>query len=395
MSLRLLLVLPQLAQDPATGAPRSMASIAEMLAASGFTVRGLTTTASEKTEKFEAAQHLRGLGLSPRFDKGPHGKLWFYSYRGVDYQALDVGKLSPILWERVQGRDFDALFDEALREFQPHFLLTFGGSPGDVRRRIRARLAGVKVVFGLRNDGYLAPGALAETDARLTPSQWLSDLYLAETGVDSTALPLPLEEEDIVAPERDPIFTLFVNPEIRKGLYFSVRLIEELAVRRPDIPVLVVESVGRAGQLAAAALDGGFDLRRHESVMVSPSVAYPRDLYGPARLLVAPSLREPAGRVAAEAMLNGVPPLVSDRGGLAEVCGTGGYVLPLPPDFTFETRQPVPPEAIAPWLSVIEHLYDNEPAYTAAAAKARSAAETFRWDHLRPRYAAFFQSLLP
>jgi len=45
---RLLLCLPQMPQDPASGAARSMRTICEMLAGSGWTVRVLATTATER-----------------------------------------------------------------------------------------------------------------------------------------------------------------------------------------------------------------------------------------------------------------------------------------------------------------------------------------------------------
>ncbi len=63
---------------------------------------------------------------------------------------------------------------------------------------------------------------------------------------------------------------------------------------------------------------------------------------------------EPAGRVAAEALANGLPPIVSDRGGLPEICGAGGFVQPLPADLTVETRTPVAIAAVEPWLAVIQ-----------------------------------------
>src|SRR3984885_15932856 len=89
-----------------------------------------------------------------------------------------------------------------------------------------------------------------------------------------------------------------------------------------------------------------FDLRRHEGIMIAGAVPKPRDIFTNTRVLLVPSVwEEPSGRVVAEALVNGVPPLVSDRGGLAESCNGAGFVLPLPPELTTATRRPVAAEA--------------------------------------------------
>ena len=86
-----------------------------------------------------------------------------------------------------------------------------------------------------------------------------------------------------------------------------------------------MESRGSPDNSVWAGLAGGFDLRRHGKLTMLPTHAQPLEIYLATRALPAPSLwREPAGRVAAEAMPNGIPPLVSDRGRLPETCNGAG-----------------------------------------------------------------------
>jgi glycosyltransferase involved in cell wall biosynthesis len=183
---------------------------------------------------------------------------------------------------------------------------------------------------------------------------------------------------------------------VEKGLFLFVRLAEELGKRHPKIAVLAIESRGTAGMVCAAGLAGGFDLRRHESVMIAPPVPRPRDLYTHMRILVAPSVwEEPAGRVAAEAVINGVVPLYSDRGtGLAECANGAGFPIHLPEDLTLKTRTPVSAEAVKPWIDLIERLCFDEPFYQAEVARARVAAEMYKRENLRPKYVDFFQQTL-
>jgi len=358
-------------------------------------VQALATTATERGGQADPVEYLRASGLNVTVDPG-HTKerkrpeLRFHS-RGIDYHLLHVGNRPVLGWEAVCGRQFDQLFDETLRVFQPEILFTYNCSPGDRRRHQRARRQGARVVFALRNENYLFKGLLDEMDGVLTPSQYLTDAYREAVGLESTPLPLPMELGDVIAAERDPVFFTMINPSREKGLMVVARLAEELSRRRPDIPMLIVESRGSGGRLVEAGLAGGFDLRRHENLMMAAPVPFPRDIYTHTRALLAPSLwNEPAGRVAVEAILNGIPPLVSDRGGLGEVCNGAGFVLPIPPDVTPAARRPVEPEVVEPWIDLIARLEDDAGFYAQESARARQAAAIYLPEQLAPRYVEYF-----
>jgi glycosyltransferase involved in cell wall biosynthesis len=140
---------------------------------------------------------------------------------------------------------------------------------------------------------------------------------------------------------------------------------------------------------------GGFDLRRHENLMFSPAMAQPKEIYVPAKTLLAPSLwQEAAGRVAAEALLNGIPPLVSDRGGLAETCNGAGFYLPIPPGITPNQPVPVAVEVVEPWLDLIERLEDDAEFYRAESERALEASAIYRPENLAPRYVEYFRGIL-
>jgi glycosyltransferase involved in cell wall biosynthesis len=399
--LRLLLVLPQLPQDPASGAARSTRTMCEMLAAAGAEVRALATTASERFGRTDTKSYLRDLGIDAHLLPGrtagrQRPELEFID-RGIHYHLLDVGRRDMHAWQKIVGSQFDILFDRELQSFSPDILLAFGGLPGDVRRFERARRQQVRIVFALRNEGYLNPGGrelLSQMEGVLTPSQYLTDVYRTALGVESTPLPLPMELEDVVAPDHDPIFFTMINPAPEKGLMVMARLAEELSLRRPNIPLLIVESRGSAGKLVSAGLSAGFDLRRHENVMMSPAMAQPKEIYLATRALLAPSLwQEPAGRVAAEALLNGIPPLVSDRGGLPETCNGAGFYLPIPPEITPKYPLPVAKAVVEPWVELMIRLESDEEFYRAESQRALEAGAIYRPENLAPRYVEYFNRI--
>jgi glycosyltransferase involved in cell wall biosynthesis len=396
--LRILLVIPQMPQDPSSGAARSLTTICEMLAESGFLVRALGTTGTESGSHLDPLAHLRDLGCQVHVAAGRTGNRirpeLEFTRRGIGYRLLDIGRKTLTHWEQTCGRQFDLAFDDELHRFKPDILFTFGGSPGDVQRHHRARRQGTKIVFGLRNEGYFKAGFFDHVDAVLTPSRFLSDRYREAIGLESTPMPSPIELDDVIAEERDPIFVTMINPAPEKGLVFFARLAEELSVRRPDIPILVIESRGTAGRLASMGLAGGFDLRRHENVMFSPAVPKPKDIYLPTKMLIAPSLIEASGRVVAEALLNGIPPLVSDRGGLAEAANGAGFVLPLPKDLDPSSTRPPDAHAAEPWIEAIVKLEDDQEFYAREAQRAKEASRVYLREELAPRYAGFFKQVV-
>jgi glycosyltransferase involved in cell wall biosynthesis len=382
-----------------------MRTMCEILAAAGMTVHAVATTASERKANFDAAVYLRDLGMSLRVLTGrSNGRVRpeiEFDSRGVQYHLLDTGARGAYQWQEVLTKQFDRIFDVELYGFRPDILLVFGGLPQDSRRYERARRQGVKVILALRNESYLAAAEmLAQMDGVLTPSQFLTDYYKANAGVDSVALPLPIEPEDVIVDGNltenyEPIFFTMINPSPEKGLMVVARLAEELGVRRPDIPLLVIESRGSAGKLVQAGLAGGFDLRRHENLMTSPPMAQPKDIFAATRALLAPSLcQEAAGRVAAEAMLNGVPPLVSDRGGLPETCNGAGFYLPIPPEITPAYPHPVAASVTEPWIELICRLNDDAQFWESESARSRAAAEIYRMENLAPRYVDYFAGIL-
>jgi glycosyltransferase involved in cell wall biosynthesis len=392
----ILLQLNQLPADPASGAARSMLTTAEMLAAAPdrFHVHALATSASENPTPLPLADYFSQHNITPRESLFAGRRLFRYTHRRVQTTLLDVGPTSPLDAEQDHALIYDSLFEELLRKQKIHTVLTFGGHPEALHRRRIAKHHHCKIVFGLRNWGYLHPDAFVDCDALLTATRFVTDRYRRTLGILSTPIPLPVDPEDVIPETHERIFLTAINPSPEKGLLFLIRLLDELATRRPDIPALIIESRGTAGQLLAAARHFGIDLARHESLMLSPGVATPKDLYAVTRLLLVPSLwDEPAGRVAVEAMLNGIPPLVSNRGGLPETVGAGGLILPIPDRITPQSLALPTAEDVQPWLEKIIQLTDDAPLYEQHCNAARVVAARYRPDSVASQLHAFFQSI--
>ena len=178
---------------------------------------------------------------------------------------------------------------------------------------------------------------MSEIDAQVTTETLLH----SKTG---SARPDPLPAE-----EQERRYVTFINPQPIKGVYMFARIARELAARRPEIPLLVAQGRSRSDALRNPALGlaphhapANCGLRADSSsshasgcenadspdgrnITTMPFTPDPRDFYravfASTKLLLMPSLwLESFGLVAAEAMLNGIPVLASDRG----AAGDGG-----------------------------------------------------------------------
>lgn len=365
--MKILLSLPESPFDPTNGAARSMRTIAELMAAAGHEVRCVATTAT----KWDTPDI-----------KTPQGNV-----RNVNHSLVDVDGRSTNSWRTpALESTVDAWFDDTLHGFKPDILLCYGGHARDIARFLRARRAGCKIVFGLRNYGYQRRGFLGFADGVLTSSRFLTNWYRDRFGIDSTPLPLPIWPEDVIAEKHEPIYFTAINPTREKGSMILAAICSVLTDQRPDIPFLIVGDNALPVELTA--------FQANETKRL-PWQANPKDIYRQTKVLLVPSVwEEPAGRVIAEAMLNGIPPIITDRGGMVEVANGGAFVVPLAKHITPETSQPVPLSVAQPWIDLIVKLHDAGDQTSLLWTRTAHAAQIYQPENLTPRYVDYFERIL-
>lgn len=294
--------------------------------------------------------------------------------------------------DAAEGPAFLSLVDDAFDRFQPDILVTYGGDPLTLEILARARRRGVATVFTLHNFSYPDPATFADVDATIVPSRFSAEYHRRALGIRCEALPCLVDACRVRAEGRRPEYVVYVNPCPEKGVFAFARIAEELGRRRPDIPLLVVESRGTEATLVAC----GIDLREHGNVFLMTQTPDPRDFWRVARIVLMPSLWwESQGLVAVEAMINGIPVIVSDRGALPETLGDGGIVLGLPSRLTPSTREPPTAAEVQPWVNAIIDLWDDPIWYEQQSR--RVVAESRRWEPevLEPQYVEFFSNFRP
>ena len=286
---------------------------------------------------------------------------------------------------------FDA-FRQAVAQWQPHILLTYGGHWLAAPTIAHARRCGVRVVFWLRNFAYRDAKLFEMVDRVIVPSDCSAAHYRESLNLEPVVIPSPLNWERVACePAPGDGFVTFVNPQPYKGVFVLARIAEQLFRRRPEIRLLIVEGRAEIEWLERTHLD----LSRLTNLHVMKNTPDPRDFYRASRVVLMPSLcRESFGRVAAEAMINGIPVLASNRGALAETVGDAGFLFEIPEYITPESRETPTAEAVAPWVETIARLWDDQAFYDAAGRRCRERAETWWPDVLLPRYERAFEDLL-
>ena len=384
--------------DDSNGAAVASRAMMEALGRRGFAVEALTGTMFEAGPDVDPADWLAGRGFMLPFDGDPREPgaadvvVYRLEVRGVAVALHRCATTKTHPYNDVEAAGFLALLDEALDRFRPDVLVNYGGDPVSLEVRSRARARGIAVVFPLHNFNYRNAGPFSTADAVTVPSRFAADHHRRSFGLECTVLPNLVDPDRCRAISRDPRFLTYVNPSHEKGVFAFARIADELGKRRPDIPILVVE--GRGAERTVA--DCGLDLLVHGNVNFMAHTSDPREFWGVTKVCLLPSLWwENQPLVAVEAMLNGVPVIGSDRGGIPETLGESGIVLPLPERLTPFSRELPTAEEVAPWVEAIIRLWDDPTSL--AEQGLRALAEGRRWDPdvLEPLYAKFFAEVRP
>lgn len=306
---------------------------------------------------------------------------------GTHYDPGDVADV----YAKQNVIPFMALYERLLERFQPNVVLTYGGywfAPSMIGL---SRRRGVKVVFSLHNFAYEHAELFAEVDAIKVPSSFAANWYRDKLGIRCTPLPSIIDwnrvECDRAGGDR---YVTFINPQPEKGVFVFARIAEMLGEIRPDIQLLIVESRSSAEQWLERT---GLDLSHLRNLHRMKNTSDPRDFYRASHLVVMPSVwNESFGRVVAEAMINGIPVLCSNRGSLPEIVGDGGIVLDVAHEITPTTRILPTPEQVRPWVDWIIRLWDDPACYAEVSRRGKARAEQWRPEAIARQYDEFFRA---
>ena len=431
---RVAFVSPHCIMDFASGAATATRDGLAVLAGQGFICEAFCGTRIDGPHQESIQESLARLRLPHAVQDsriGPFAaQMIFTSHTRVPVTLVDLTPATSGLINREEIAAFLTGCELFLDRFRPDTVLTYGGDPVSIAVQRLAKRHGAKVVFWLHNFAYTDRAAFAAADHVVVHAEFTRRYYREKLGLNCYRLPYIVHwkeaeqrsevgsrssaagfQADFVKPPCSQLpasYVTFINPQETKGVFVFARIARELALRRPAIPLLVTQGRSRRDALKDPALGLAPHLLGQlpidpmsdgRNITTMPFTPDPRDFY-PAvfartKLLLMPSLwNESFGLVAAEAMLNGIPVLASNRGALPETIGDAGFLFDIPAHYTPQTRVVPTAEEVAPWVETIIRLWDDAAYYDQCSRAARERAQAWHPDRLAPLYRDFFSRIV-
>lgn len=316
---------------------------------------------------------------------------WRQRFAVTDILDLDDPPLRHrLVMTRSTVRDRMTSLEEALwyefyihmlDSFRPDLVWFYGGRPIDYLIADEAKQRSIPVAAWLVNENYTKTRWCRDVDLILTDTSATAEHYRQKLGLSLTPVGKFIDAGLVQAREHTRRNALFVNPSLSKGAAIVIRLALYLEKRRPDIHFDVVESRGGWQELlrhVTKALGEPRDCL--DNVTVIANTRDMRPLYERARVVIVPSLwRESGSRVLAEAMINAIPAIVTDRGGNAGMIGQGGITVSLPERYHQKPYNEIPDdEHLALFVEPLLRMYDDAAVYDRYVEEARKAGDVFR-----------------
>jgi len=254
-------------------------------------------------------------------------------------------------------------YTKALDQFNPDIVYYYGGRTLDLLIGDEAHARGIPVAAYLANGNFSGTRWCRDVDQVITNAKATAEYYRKKDGIDSEPVGVFIDPARVIVSERDKTNVLFINPSLAKGAALVVRMAMLLEDQRPDIRFEVVESRGAwKGILGHISAQYGPVRNELRNVTLTDNTNDMRPVYQRARLLLAPSLWwEAYGRVIAEAHMNGIPTIATNRGGLPEATGTGGYLIDLPASCYSPPYKEIPSDRkLQEIINLITRLHDDE-----------------------------------
>jgi glycosyltransferase involved in cell wall biosynthesis len=381
--------------DPSSGAAICTRDLFELLAGRGWNCKVFCGPALDFDGTI--AQVVGDLGVSyvekPGLKDAIPFSLFHYAKGSVPVSIFNLaGKKCKGIPGKAEGQIFLNLCERVLDQYQPDILLTYGGNWAVQAVMDAARRRSIRVAFALHNFAYeKAKDLFAKVDAVLVPSRFAQAHYQKVLGLQSRPIPGPWNWANVRCSDFERRFVTFVNPQPHKGVFIFARIASELARLRPDIPMLVVEGRATAKWLERT----GHDLTGVHNMHQLANTPDPKDFYRVSKIVLMPSLWwESFPRVAAESLINGIPVLGSNRGGIPEVLDQAGKMFEIPAQYTPESRIVATAVEVEPWIEAIVKLWDDANFYEQECARSLAAASKWHPDKLLPEFESFFTDLL-
>lgn len=276
-------------------------------------------------------------------------------HHNVNYAYIGCRTCQEDLMSLEEMQAFYELCCKIMDSMQPDVVLGFGFNPVILNCMAEAQRRGMWTAYLLLNNNYRTFN-FPHVDLILTNSQRNAQYYQQQAHVNAIPIGEFFDPELYAAKERHPRYITYINPALETGLAFFAKIALAYQHIDPEQRFLVVNRQQRFAHALAHVNTNGAKLKPQDfpNVDLTAPNAKLSKVYEQTKVLLMPSLWwESWGRPATEAVLNGIPVVASNSGGLSEATLGAGIHLDVPPDYeTSFTRLPTDQE-IQPWLEAL------------------------------------------
>ena len=371
------------------GLARHVRKLAENLADQGHEPHVLTRGHEESPAEEEVNGVMIHRVREPKRPRELGEFVTWIEHMNADMLAAGVELGDSYDFDVVHGHDWLVAVagDHLANRFRCPLVVTihateYGRHQGWVEKHPQSHIHGVERWMANRADRVVTCSAYMR--------EHVSDIYGLDEGR-VAVIPNGIDPDDLVpVGDLDELRLRFAEPGEKlvllvgrlvyeKGFQLALEALPRLVERVGNVRFLVAGSGTHEQELKAQASELGLDEHGTFLGWIGDDVLH--SLYRIADLTVVPSIYEPFGLVALEAMASGCPCLVADTGGLREVVPNEDVGL------RFEARDP------ASLANMAERLLTDEQLRDRLVAEASEHVLTFDWADVARQAAAVYAEL--
>lgn len=265
----------------------------------------------------------------------------------------------------TEGWNFFCLFSMLCNSFRPDVAMGYGTGVSGVAIHAEAKRRKIPFVYPICNANHPFY-TFEDCEALFTDSQATADLYATRDRLNVLTSGIFIDPQRIVSKQRAPRYITMVNPSFSKGLSIFAKLAKVAQKELPELEFLAVDGRGSFAEFISSlhlpnSQKCPWSLKDFPNVFIAEHTDNMKEVYKITKVLLAPSIAyESWGRVASEAVLNGVPAVVSINGGLQEAIATAGISLEIPKECVKDHLR-IPTDAeIKPWLNALKEALKRD-----------------------------------
>lgn len=250
----------------------------------------------------------------------------------------------------------------------------------------------IPTVLWLGYESAINVTVMQSVDYCVVTSDFLRRRYWEAIGLVCQTLPPAFDFERILRARRNPQqVVVILSRESNGETMFAAKIVERLGRTRPNITVVIAGRNSMGSTVVAEQ-----PVPRQTGLLGPGRPLAADDVISNAKVVVVPSFGHGLfDRAVAQAMISGVPVIVSDRGALPEIVGLAGIVLDIPARYQPESTRGPTADDISPWVESITRLWDDDGTYSRVSAESTAHSQRWHPDRTTPVCAEFFRSLRP